>query len=282
MNENLLKWRAEFPALEACTHLISHSLGCMPVKARTYMKGYLDLWEKRSTTSWDVWLSEVEATENRISRISSAPEGTVAMRHNVSEIQAVMASCFDYSPKRNKVAYSSLQFPTVSYVWKAEERHGDQCYIAESDDGITVDTQNMCNAIDELLVPGVSRPPASAPRSRADLWPDQARAAGHEIRQCASMTTGTHTNVPSHPSNRHSTIRAVGCGQIPFSGTATPTLSSTTSCCLRAAPTEVAMSLSPYEGPLHTRVTIPPPPERSVRCLPMKRYWSLPAAEARS
>lgn len=152
MNEDLLKWRAEFPALDACTHLISHSLGCMPAKARTYMKEYLDLWEKRSITSWDVWLPEVEATGNRIARILSAPEGTVAMRHNVSEIQAVMASCFDYSPKRNKVVYSSLQFPTVSYVWKAEERRSAQCYIVESDDGITVDTQKMCDAIDERTV----------------------------------------------------------------------------------------------------------------------------------
>ena len=37
-------------------------------------------------------------------------------------------------------------------MWKAEERRSAQCYIVESDDGITVDTQKMCDAIDERTV----------------------------------------------------------------------------------------------------------------------------------
>jgi kynureninase len=65
---------------------------------------------------------------------------------------AVLASCFDYTPQRNKVVYSSLQFPTVSYVWKAEERRGAKVHIVESDDRITVDTQKMIDAIDERTV----------------------------------------------------------------------------------------------------------------------------------
>ncbi len=152
MADDLLRWRAEFPALENCVHLISHSLGCMPAKARDYMGQFLDLWEGRSITAWDEWLPEVDRAAARIARIISAPEGTVIMRHNVSEIQGLVASCLDYTPERNKIVYSSLQFPTVSYVWKAEERRGARVHLVESTDGITIDTQAMCDAIDEQTV----------------------------------------------------------------------------------------------------------------------------------
>ena len=152
MADDLLRWRAEFPALENCVHLISHSLGCMPAKARDYMGEFLDLWEGRSITAWDEWLPEVDRAAARIARIISAPEGTVIMRHNVSEIQGLVASCLDYTPERNKIVYSALQFPTVSYVWKSEERRGAVVQIVESTDGTTIDTQAMCDAIDEHTV----------------------------------------------------------------------------------------------------------------------------------
>jgi kynureninase len=68
---------------------------------------------------------------------------------------AVVASCFEYTPERNKVVYEALQFPTVSYVWQAEQRRGAQCVLVPSKDGMTIDTDAMCAAIDEktLLVP---------------------------------------------------------------------------------------------------------------------------------
>lgn len=151
-NEDLLAWRKEFPALEECVHLISHSLGCMPERTKTYMAEYLELWEQKSITAWDAWLPAVDQAAARIARILSAPEGTVGIRHNVSEIQGLLASCFDYTPERNKIVYTNLQFPTVSYVWKAEERRGATVHLVESRDGVTIDTETLCDAIDEHTV----------------------------------------------------------------------------------------------------------------------------------
>ena len=54
------------------------------------------------------------------------------MNQNVSTIMAVLASCFDYTPERNKVVYESLMFPTVSYVWQAEQRRGAKCVLVPS------------------------------------------------------------------------------------------------------------------------------------------------------
>jgi kynureninase len=152
MNDDLLTWRAEFPALEDCVHLISHSLGCMPARAADELAAFAELWRTRSITAWDEWLPEVDRAAARIEKLLSAPAGTVIMHTNVSTVQSVLASCLPYTPERNKVVYSALNFPTVSYVWKAEERRGAKVHIVDSADGITIDTQAMCDAIDESTV----------------------------------------------------------------------------------------------------------------------------------
>ena len=118
--ESLLEYRTQFPALEGCVHLISHSLGCVPAQAKADLAEFFDIWQTKSITAWSDWLPEVDRAAERIAKIISAPQGTVIMQHNVSQIMATMASCFEYTPERNKVVYEALQFPTVSYVWQAE------------------------------------------------------------------------------------------------------------------------------------------------------------------
>ena len=153
--DSLLEYRPRFPALEECVHFISHSLGCVPAKAKDDLAEYFELWRTKSITAWSDWLPEVDRAAERIAKIISATPGTVIMQHNVSQIMATLASCFEYAPARNKVVYEALQFPTVSYVWQAEARRGATCVLVESKDGMTIDTDAMCDAIDEhtLLVP---------------------------------------------------------------------------------------------------------------------------------
>jgi kynureninase len=152
MTDDLLSWRAEFPALEQCVHLISHSLGCMPRQAAEDLGEFCELWHTRSITAWDEWLPEVDRAAARIEKLLSAPAGTVMMNTNVSTVQALLASCFDYTPERDKIVYTELNFPTVSYVWKAEERRGARVEIVPSADGVTVDVEAVCAAIDERTV----------------------------------------------------------------------------------------------------------------------------------
>ena len=153
--DSLLEHRAKFPALEQCVHLISHSLGCVPAQAKADLAEFFDLWQTKSITAWSDWLPEVDRAAERIIKIISAKPGTVIMQQNVSGIMATLASCFEYTPERNKVVYEALQFPTVSYVWQAEERRGAKCVLVPSADGTTIDADAMCAAIDEhtLLVP---------------------------------------------------------------------------------------------------------------------------------
>lgn len=155
VTDTLLHWRAQFPALESCVHLISHSLGCVPAQAKEDLNEFFELWQTKSITAWSDWLPQVNHAAARLEKIISAPPGTVVMHQNVSGIMATLASCFEYTPKRNKIVYEALQFPTVSYVWKAEERRGASVHLVPSQDGMTIDTQAMIDAIDEttLAVP---------------------------------------------------------------------------------------------------------------------------------
>ena len=156
VSDSLIEYRAKFPALEECVHFISHSLGCVPAQAKEDLGEFFELWRTKSITAWSDWLPEVDRAAARIAKIISAPAGTVIMNQNVSTIMSVLASCFEYTPDRNKVVYESLMFPTVSYVWQAEQRRGAVCaLVPPAADGITIDTQAICDAIDEhtLLVP---------------------------------------------------------------------------------------------------------------------------------
>jgi kynureninase len=153
-HDDLLSWRAEFPALEKSVYMVSHSLGAMPRRAAEDLAEFARLWVERGINAWSEWLPEVERAAERIGRIIGAPTGTVIMATNVSTVQAVVASCIDYR-ERPKVVYTELNFPSVSYVWKAEERRGAEVHVVPSDDGMTVDTGRILEAIDErtLIVP---------------------------------------------------------------------------------------------------------------------------------
>lgn len=151
----LLALRSEFPSLNDCVHLISHSLGAMPAATEAALQEFAALWARKSITAWEDWLPEARRAAGRIERILRAPSGTVQMFTNVSQVQAAIASCLDYKPARNRVVYTALNFPTVSYVWQAEQRRGAEVVVVPSDDGIGVPTERLLAAIDErtLIVP---------------------------------------------------------------------------------------------------------------------------------
>ncbi len=155
MTDDLLRWRAEFPALERSVYMVSHSLGAMPKRAYEHLRGFADLWVNKGINAWDDWIPEVERAGERIGRIIGAPAGTVAMATNVSQIQALVASCLDYTPARNKIVFTALNFPTVSYVWHEERRRGADVVVVPGGDGVHAPMDALLAAIDErtLMVP---------------------------------------------------------------------------------------------------------------------------------
>jgi kynureninase len=64
-------------------------------------------------------------------------------------LQAAIGSCIDFSGDRNEVVYESLQFPSLTYVWREWERYGAVNRIVDSDDGRTIPTQRIVETITE-------------------------------------------------------------------------------------------------------------------------------------
>jgi kynureninase len=157
LTDELLKWRAEFPILESCTYLISHSLGAMPRGTYDSLREYADVWASRGVRAWaEGWWEMPLTTGDEVAKIIGAPPATVAMHQNVSVCQSVILSCFEPDGKRNKIVYSDLEFPSVMYAYEAHARDGRfRVERVASDDGITVSLDKMLDAIDEetLLVP---------------------------------------------------------------------------------------------------------------------------------
>jgi kynureninase len=152
----LLATRPDFPTLTKGVHLISHSLGAMPAAARKYATQFIDEWENDSIASWgEHWLPAVHALGDLVGSVLGVAPGTVCMLPNVSIVQAVVASCFDFEGPRNKVVYDDLNFSTVHYVWQGQARRGAEVVVVKSEDGIHPPTEKLLEAIDErtLLVP---------------------------------------------------------------------------------------------------------------------------------
>ena len=153
--DSLTRWRSEFPILATCRYLISNSLGAMPAGARRGLATYADDWAGLGVLAWETWLPLVDRVGVLVASLIGAGPGEVIMQPNVSTAEWILISCLDFTGKRNKIVYSSLEFPTVHYAWQAQADRGARIQIVPSRDGVMVDTQAMVDAIDEttLAVP---------------------------------------------------------------------------------------------------------------------------------
>ena len=153
MSDSLLEWRKEFPALDKTVYLISHSLGAMPRRTRDRLNEYADIWATRSIRAWEEGWWEMPITVgNLIARIIGAGEGEVSMHPNVSVCQSIVASCFDWNSKRNKIVSEGLNFPSNLYIHRRLESLGARVVTVPSEDGITVPLNKLLAAIDEATL----------------------------------------------------------------------------------------------------------------------------------
>ncbi|HZP49441.1 MAG TPA: aminotransferase class V-fold PLP-dependent enzyme [Vicinamibacterales bacterium] len=156
MTDGLARYRSEFPILARTTYLISNSLGAMPRGVADALQGYADTWATRGVRAWEErWWMLASEVGDRIAGLLHAPPGSVATHPNVTTCQAVVASCFDFSGTRNKIVYTDMNFPSVMYFWEAQRSRGARVHMVKTDDGVTVPTGRLLDAIDEqtLLVP---------------------------------------------------------------------------------------------------------------------------------
>jgi kynureninase len=145
----VLDYRERFPILAETTYLINHSLGAMPAAAEERLLEYARTWNTRGVRAWEEGWWEMPLTVgDQIGRLIGAPPGSVSMHQNVTIAEAVVASCFTFEGPRRRVVYEEGNFPSVRYLYQAQERRGADILVAADDEGVV-------EAIDErtLLVP---------------------------------------------------------------------------------------------------------------------------------
>lgn len=146
-SDPLLHWRSEFPILDRTVYMISHSLGAMPRRTRDRLKQYADEWDTRGVRAWEEGWWEMPVTVgNLIGRIIGAGEGEIVMQQNVSISQAIVAGCFDWSVRRNKIVTEDMNFPSNLYIY---QQSGARVVTVPSPDHISVPVERMLAAIDE-------------------------------------------------------------------------------------------------------------------------------------
>ena len=136
--------------------MISNSLGAMPRGVADQLQHYAEIWNTRGVRAWEEewWMLAAEVGDE-IGALMNAPKGSVACLQNVTTCEATVASCLDFSGRRNKVVYSDLNFPSIMYFWEAQRARGARVVMVPNDDTVHVNTERLLEAIDEetLIVP---------------------------------------------------------------------------------------------------------------------------------
>ena len=108
-------------------------------------------WNDLGVRAWAAdWWERPLAVGNEIAPLLGAEKNEVAMVPNVSLAQASVLSALDFSGGRDTIVMTSLDFPSVRYAVEAlAEKVGARVVVVRSQDGISVDEQELMAAIDE-------------------------------------------------------------------------------------------------------------------------------------
>jgi kynureninase len=147
---DLERWRDEFPILARSVYMISNSLGAMPRQTARNLADYAETWATRGVRGWEErWWEMPAEVGNKIARVIGAPAGTVSMHENVTTAHMVALSCVRPSGARKRIVCSAMDFPSMVYLYRAQQAAGFELRVVPAEDDLTVSTDRMLDAIDE-------------------------------------------------------------------------------------------------------------------------------------
>src|SRR3954449_6816381 len=121
----------------------------MPAEAQVRLEQFAEEWAKRGARAWgEGWWDSPMRVGDLLGRIIGAPAGSTVMHQNVTVAEAIVLSCFDLKPPRNRIVFEAGLFPSVRYIQQAWTRFGAEVVVCDDADAVI-------EAIDErtLLVP---------------------------------------------------------------------------------------------------------------------------------
>ena len=134
---DLTAYRDRFPILESTTYLINHSLGAMPAEAQVRLEQFASEWATRGARAWgEGWWDSPVRVGDLLGRVIGAPAGSTVMHQNVTVAEAIVLSCFDLKPPRNRIVFEEGLFPSVRYVQQAWSRFGAEVVVCADADAV--------------------------------------------------------------------------------------------------------------------------------------------------
>src|SRR5258708_9340915 len=95
----------------------------MPRRVYGSMRVYADSWAERGVRAWEEgWWEMAVGVGDKIAPLIGAKAGEISLHQNVTLIQAIIASCFDFRGARNKVVMTDLEFPSMQYFYHNHPR----------------------------------------------------------------------------------------------------------------------------------------------------------------
>ncbi len=150
MLNDLSRWRDEFPILSRSVYMISNSLGAMPRGAAASLAAYAETWATRGVRAWEErWWELAGEVGARIGALIGAPAGSVSMHENVTTAEAVALSCIRPSGPRRKIVCTSMDFPSMVYLYRAQQAAGFDLEIVPALDDLSVPGERLAAAIDD-------------------------------------------------------------------------------------------------------------------------------------
>ncbi len=149
-SDRLLDFRDRFPILSRTNYLISNSLGAVPEATGASLQTYYELWATRGVRAWEeAWWSLVADLGDLVAPLIGASAGDVVFQPNVTLSHAVIFSTFEFRGSRPRIVTDAMHFPSILYLIDEKRKEGAEVSMIPSEDGISVDTQRLIDAIDE-------------------------------------------------------------------------------------------------------------------------------------
>jgi kynureninase len=150
LDDPLLIYREHFPILRQTNYLISNSLGAVPDAAFASVQEYVATWAMRGVRAWEeAWWTMTVDLGDLVGPLIGAGQGQIVFQPCVTLAHAVVFSAFDYLIPRCKIVTDAMHFPSILYLLIGQQRLGAEVLVVPSDDGISVDTERLVDAIDE-------------------------------------------------------------------------------------------------------------------------------------
>ena len=150
MQFDLSALRSEFPILQTSTYMISNSLGAMPRGVEASLNEYATAWATRGVRAWaERWWTMAREVGDAVAPLIGAPAGSVSMCENVTAAHMAVLSTLPPPATRDAIVCSAADFPSMIYLFRAQEALGYRLVIVPANEDGTADPARIAAAIDD-------------------------------------------------------------------------------------------------------------------------------------